>query len=185
MTWQKKLLRILQWPTAAIGGLATAGLVADGAGPKQTTLDATDEPIPDGIILPNTLNANSDDLYAAHGSHRSHSSHASHRSSSGSRRDVPKPIPVPSPRDPPVLETPSEAKPTDQPLPKPTDQDMSAMVVRVQAALMRKGYYNGDIDGLLGKETRAALKEFQKDQKIKETGRMDIDTLTRLGIQLP
>ena len=30
--------------------------------------------------------------------------------------------------------------------------------------------------------TRAALKAFQKDEKIKQTGRMDIETLKRLGI---
>ena len=173
--WRKKLSRILRWPTAAIGGLTTASLIADAAVPEQTTLD---EQAPDGMILPNTLNANSEDLYAAHGSHRSHASHGSHRSSSGSRRDVPAPVP-------PVEQMPSDTEKVVQPLPKPTTQETSTMVIRAQAALMRKGYYEGDIDGLLGEETRAALKAFQKDQKIKETGRMDIETLTRLGIPVP
>ena len=59
------------------------------------------------------------------------------------------------------------------------------MVVRVQAALMRRGYYHGDIDGLLGPMTRAALRAFQQAQGISQTGRMDIDTLTRLGISIP
>jgi len=59
------------------------------------------------------------------------------------------------------------------------------MVVRVQAALMRKGYYNGDIDGILGPATRAALTAYQKDEGLSDTGRMDIATLTRLGITVP
>ena len=36
------------------------------------------------------------------------------------------------------------------------------MVVRVQAALMRLGYYDGDIDGLLGPETRSAITSGEK-----------------------
>ena len=59
------------------------------------------------------------------------------------------------------------------------------MVVRVQAALMRRGLYNGDIDGLLGPKTRAALRKFQQSEGIPQTGRMDIETLTRLGISIP
>ncbi len=59
------------------------------------------------------------------------------------------------------------------------------MVIRVQAALMRRGVYDGDIDGLLGPKTRAALKAFQQSEGISQTGRMDIETLTRLGISIP
>ena len=59
------------------------------------------------------------------------------------------------------------------------------MVVRVQAALMRLGYYDGDIDGLLGPATRAGLKNFQKSQGLRQTGRIDLETLTRLGIPVP
>lgn len=56
------------------------------------------------------------------------------------------------------------------------------MVVRVQAALMRLGYYNGDIDGLLGPMTRDSITQFQTDRSLAKTGRMDIETLTALGI---
>ena len=59
------------------------------------------------------------------------------------------------------------------------------MVVRVQAALMRLGYYNGDIDGLLGPQTRSAIKAYQTAQGLRQTGRMGIDTLTKLGISIP
>ena len=183
MTWQKKLSRILRWPTA-ISGLTTASLVANAAGSEHDAIDAA-EPVLEGVVLPNTLNADADDLYAQHRSHQSHSSHGSHRSSSGSRREVPIPIPGSDRRRQPVEETRRDSRPVDRALPKPTAQAVSSMVVRTQAALMRKGYYEGDIDGVLGDETRAALKAFQKDEKIKETGRMDIETLTRLGIPIP
>ncbi len=59
------------------------------------------------------------------------------------------------------------------------------MVVRVQAALMRLGYFNGDIDGLLGTQTRSAIMAYQKAQGLAQSGRMDIDTLTKLGISVP
>ena len=59
------------------------------------------------------------------------------------------------------------------------------MVVRVQAALMRRGYYKGDIDGLLGPLTRAALQGFQISEGLTQTGRMDLETLSRLGISIP
>ena len=58
------------------------------------------------------------------------------------------------------------------------------MVVRVQAVLMRPGYYNGDIDGFLGPMTREAITKFQSDRLLGKTGRMDIDTLTALGISV-
>jgi len=59
------------------------------------------------------------------------------------------------------------------------------MVVRVQAALMRLKYYEGDIDGVLGPQTRSALTSYQRSKGLKETGRMDIETLTSLGISVP
>lgn len=59
------------------------------------------------------------------------------------------------------------------------------MVVRVQAALMRLGHFRGDIDGMLGPETRAAITAYQKAEGLEQTGRMDINTLTKLGISLP
>jgi len=50
---------------------------------------------------------------------------------------------------------------------------------------MRLGYFNGDIDGVLGPATRASITTYQKDKKLKQTGRMDIETLTALGITIP
>ena len=69
--------------------------------------------------------------------------------------------------------------------PRPTVKELCGMTLRVQAALMRLGYFNGDIDGLLGPETRAALTAYQTARGLKETGRMDLETLTKLGISIP
>ena len=51
------------------------------------------------------------------------------------------------------------------------------MVVRVQAALMRLGLYDADIDAILGPQTRAALAEYQKAKGLRRTKRLNIETL--------
>ena len=191
MTWRSNLLRILGWPALAAGGVTAAAFGANAAEFPGEGLAAPTGSNHGSLLLPNTLNATAEDRYAAHGSHRSHSSHRSHRSSSGGgSRSVPssptpQPQTVPQSPSPAPSTTPDATPQTEQSLTKPTPQDLSMMVVRVQAALMRRGYYNGDIDGLLGPMTRAALRAFQRAEGISQTGRMDIDTLTRLGISIP
>ena len=178
MKWKDDLQRILRWPAAAVSGLATAGLIANGPAADQPAAPEGGRE-PDGVVLPNTLNANAEDLFAAHGSHRSHrshSSHGSHRSSSGSRRSIPIPSPSESGNALPAPQNPAR---------QPPAADTSMMVVRVQAALMRRGHYQGDIDGVLGEGTRTALRAFQKENGINQTGRMDIETHTLLGIPIP
>ena len=100
---------------------------------------------------------------------------------------TPTPVPVPVEPAPVPSVTTVPMTPEVQPstIPKPAPQDLSMMVVRVQAALMRLGYYNGDIDGLLAEPTRSALKAYQKAQGVPQTGRIDLATLTKLGISIP
>ncbi|HYY29862.1 MAG TPA: peptidoglycan-binding domain-containing protein [Chthoniobacterales bacterium] len=43
----------------------------------------------------------------------------------------------------------------------------------VQAALAWRGYYNGRIDGVMGPETRSAIRSFQRQQGLQETGEID------------
>src|SRR5271157_768633 len=43
----------------------------------------------------------------------------------------------------------------------------------VQAALARRGYYRGPIDGALGPETRNAIRSFQAHQGLPVTGQLD------------
>ena len=55
-------------------------------------------------------------------------------------------------------------------------------VKAVQKALQDKGMDPGPIDGIMGPKTTAALKAFQKDQKLAESGRLDDQTREKLGV---
>jgi peptidoglycan hydrolase-like protein with peptidoglycan-binding domain len=58
----------------------------------------------------------------------------------------------------------------------------SEQVKTVQKALQDKGMDPGPIDGVMGPKTMAALKAFQKDQKLPESGRLDDQTREKLGV---
>ena len=58
----------------------------------------------------------------------------------------------------------------------------SEQVKAVQKALQDKGMDPGPIDGVMGPKTMAALKAFQKDQKLTESGRLDDQTREKLGV---
>jgi Putative peptidoglycan binding domain len=60
----------------------------------------------------------------------------------------------------------------------PPDQ----VVANVQAALQAQGYYQGDVDGLLGPLTREAIAGYQRDQGLYETAAIDQPTLQSLGM---
>jgi localization factor PodJL len=60
--------------------------------------------------------------------------------------------------------------------------DPGQVVANVQSALQQQGYYQGDIDGVLGPQTRAALAEYQSAQGIEPTGAIDEPTLDTLGM---
>jgi Putative peptidoglycan binding domain len=62
------------------------------------------------------------------------------------------------------------------------DYDPAQVVANVQSALQQQGYYQGDIDGVLGPQTRAALAEYQSAQGIEPTGLVDEPTLETLGM---
>ena len=63
------------------------------------------------------------------------------------------------------------------------DRDDSDDVKEVQQALTTKGYYNGPIDGVAGDRTRSGVKEFQQDENLPATGRINAATLERLDIK--
>lgn len=60
----------------------------------------------------------------------------------------------------------------------PPDQ----VIANVQSALQEQGYYQGEIDGVLGPLTRAAIAAYQQDQGLYVTSAIDEPTLTSLGI---
>ena len=55
-------------------------------------------------------------------------------------------------------------------------------VKAIQQALQAKGMDPGPIDGIMGPKTTEALKAFQKDQKLTESGRLDDQTREKLGV---
>jgi hypothetical protein len=60
----------------------------------------------------------------------------------------------------------------------PPDQ----VVANVQTALQQQGYYRGDVDGLLGPLTRAAIATYQRDHGLYVTSAIDQPTLEALGM---
>jgi len=55
-------------------------------------------------------------------------------------------------------------------------------IVQVQEALQQKGYYHGSIDGIIGPMTRKAIREYQKAEHLPETGQVDTQTASKLGV---
>ena len=56
-------------------------------------------------------------------------------------------------------------------------------VSQVQAALARKGYYRGAIDGSLGPATRNALRQYQRNHGLDVTGRIDRSVIEALRLR--
>ncbi|MGE5117099.1 MAG: peptidoglycan-binding domain-containing protein [Betaproteobacteria bacterium] len=65
-----------------------------------------------------------------------------------------------------------------------SDASMSADTIRqAQQQLSDKGLYTGQVDGVMGPKTQAALKEFQQKQGMQASGKLDSSTLAALGVQ--
>jgi peptidoglycan hydrolase-like protein with peptidoglycan-binding domain len=56
-------------------------------------------------------------------------------------------------------------------------------VKAIQQALKDKGHDPGEIDGVMGPKTRAALRDYQKKEGLKATGQLDKETAAKLGVQ--
>ena len=136
---------------------------------------------------------------AQHRSHSSHASHSSHRSGSSGTYRAPSTTPRPPSRprttpapsrnqrstpDSSVL--PSSPATTDNPFStteKPSAAKITMLIRRVQIGLTGQGYYRGAIDGIVGKETRAALVRFQTDKSLSVTGTITPEVLDALRIR--
>jgi peptidoglycan hydrolase-like protein with peptidoglycan-binding domain len=55
-------------------------------------------------------------------------------------------------------------------------------VKATQQQLSDKGHYRGKVDGVLGLRTRASIRGFQKDENLRVTGQLDVQTASRLGV---
>jgi lipoprotein-anchoring transpeptidase ErfK/SrfK len=94
--------------------------------------------------------------------------------------EVPPPPPPPPPpvvRVPPErpIVTPSPELPPPAGFPRPVQNLFEA-----QLALARQGISSGSLDGLLGSQTRAALRAFQQKERLPVTGALDPATKERL-----
>lgn len=59
-------------------------------------------------------------------------------------------------------------------------QDRPA-IENAQKTLKQKGHDPGTVDGVMGPQTTAALRAYQKEQGLNVTGRLDATTLSKLG----
>lgn len=57
-------------------------------------------------------------------------------------------------------------------------------VAALQAKLKQLNYYDGDIDGDFGQATATAVKQYQQDNGLLDTGEVDQDTAEHLGITI-
>ena len=64
---------------------------------------------------------------------------------------------------------------------KVSGRDGADDVRKAQEALMAKGHNPGPIDGKMGPQTSAAIKDFQTKENMKVTGRLDSDTKAKLN----
>ena len=57
-------------------------------------------------------------------------------------------------------------------------------IMKVQRILKDKKLYNGEVGGKYNDETRAGIKNFQKDNGLKQTGTLNRATLEKFGVEL-
>jgi hypothetical protein len=70
----------------------------------------------------------------------------------------------------------------DEPIYGYNDLDPNQVIVNVQIELRRTGYYDGEIDGLIGPMTRSALANYQSDRGLYVSRAIDGPTLAALGL---
>ena len=63
-----------------------------------------------------------------------------------------------------------------------SEQSIDSTVASAQEQLARQGYYRGEIDGILGSETRRAIMRYQSDHGLRVTGNLNTDTVRALGL---
>jgi hypothetical protein len=63
-----------------------------------------------------------------------------------------------------------------------SEQYADSTVATAQEQLARQGYYQREIDGIFGPETRRAVMRYQSDHGLRVTGRLNTDTLHALGL---
>jgi len=55
-------------------------------------------------------------------------------------------------------------------------------IKKVQETLRDKGFYAGEIDGLIGSQTREGIRKYQKSENLAVNGRLDAETAAKFGV---
>ncbi len=76
---------------------------------------------------------------------------------------------------------PTSQEPADAPKLEITRKEVAA----VQAELQRRGYYRNTPNGVLDSETRVAIKEYQKENSLEDSGAIDMTLLNSLELKYP
>ena len=103
-------------------------------------------------------------------------------------RTANKTIGEPPPSDPRISDrstsSPDEGPPADTAVEPEPDLPLNSpeMTRKAQTALKEQGYYEGQIDGAMNARTAAALKTYQREHKLTETGELNQQTATSLGL---
>ncbi len=69
-----------------------------------------------------------------------------------------------------------------QPNGNPVAKLNSDQIRQIQQDLKKDGFDAGRVDGVLGRETEAALRNFQKSKGLQQSGQPDNETLSALGM---
>lgn len=119
--------------------------------------------------------------------HSSHGSHSSHRSSSGGGASSPSRSVTPNYSSDPLGQpaAPKYPEKYQDPINEKKKLDRIHLIKRVQLALNILGYYDDDIDGMMGPKTRAAIQNYRIEKGLKEWGLIDAELLNSLGIAAP
>jgi hypothetical protein len=82
------------------------------------------------------------------------------------------------------LESSAKSSAGPKPEPRRPEPPLSSpeMIRRAQAALKDQGYYEGQVDGIMGPRTSQALRTYQREHNLPETGKLDPETARSLGI---
>jgi hypothetical protein len=70
--------------------------------------------------------------------------------------------------------------PYDGPVYSYNDMPLDQEVANIQTALQQQGFYQGDVDGLIGPQTRAALAQYQQANGLEPTSAIDQPTVEAL-----
>ena len=66
-------------------------------------------------------------------------------------------------------------------MPRASAQDRGD-IKKVQETLRDKGYYTAPVDGIMGPQTRAAIRQYQQSENLPVTGHLDGGTAGKLGV---